>query len=68
MKELGKLNERSGVSPPYIVLSTTGSIARESTICFKRFDDAIAEKRKLPYSPIMVQILIALIRSAIRAI
>ena len=36
-----------------LVLSTTGGMARESTICFKRFDDAIAEKRKLPYSQVM---------------
>ena len=36
-----------------LVLLTTGGMARESTICFKRFADAIAEKRKLPYSQVM---------------
>ena len=69
MKESGKLNE--GVFIP-LVLSTTGGMAKESTMFFKRMADAIAEKRKLPYSKVMgwlrCRISFALIRSAIRAI
>ena len=47
-------------------------MAKESTMFFKRMADAIAEKRKLPYSKVMgwlrCRISFALIRSAIRAI
>ena len=41
-----------GVFTP-LVLSTTGGIARECTVFFKRVADAIAEKRKLHYSQVM---------------
>ena len=51
-----------------LVLSTTGGMARESTICFKRFDDAIAKTALLQSDGLaQVQILFALIRSAIMA-
>ena len=47
-------------------------LAKEGTTFFKRIADAIAEKRKLPYSKVMgwlrCRISFALIRSAIRAI
>ena len=60
-----------GVFTP-LVLSTTGGMANECTIFFKRLADAIAEKRKLPYSQVMswlrCRISFALIRSAIMAI
>ena len=55
-----------------LVLSTTGGMAKESTVFFMRIADAIAEKRKLPYSKVMgwlwCRVSFALIRSAIRAI
>ena len=60
-----------GVFTP-LVLSTTGGMARECTVFFKRVADAIAEKRKLHYSQVMgwlrCRTSFALIRSAIMAI
>ena len=41
-----------GVFTP-LVLSTTGDMARECTVFFKRVADAIAERRKLHYSKVM---------------
>ena len=55
-----------------LVLLTTGGLARESTIFFKRLADATAEKRKLHCSQVMGwlhgRISFALIKSANRAI
>ena len=60
-----------GVFTP-LVLSTTGGMARECMVFFKRVADAIAEKRKLHYSQVMgwfrCRTSFALIRSAIMVI
>ena len=56
----------------FLVLLTTGGMARECTFFFERVADAIAEKRKLHYSQVMgwlrCRTSFALIRSAIMAI
>ena len=41
-----------GVFTP-LVFSSTGGLARECTIFFKRLADILAEKKKLPYSEVM---------------
>ena len=62
--------ERGAFTP--LVLSTTGGMARECTIFYKRLADRLAEKRKTNYSLMMrwlrCRISFALLRSAIRAL
>ena len=62
--------ERGAFTP--LVLSTTGRMARECTIFYKRLADRLAEKRKTNYSLMMrwlrCRISFALLRSAIRAL
>ena len=60
-----------GVFTPLVFLST-GGMARECTIFFKRLADILAEKKKIPYSQVMYwvrcRISFALLRSSIMAI
>ena len=62
--------ERGAFTP--LVLSTTGGMARECTIFYKRLADWLAEKRKTNYYLMMrwlrCRISFALLRSAIRAL
>ena len=62
--------ERGAFTP--LVLSTTGGMARECTVFYKRLADRLAYKRKTNYSLVMTwlrcRISFALLRSAIRAL
>ena len=62
--------ERGAFTP--LVLSTTGGMARECTVFYKRLADRLANKRKTNYSLVMTwlrcRISFALLRSAIRAL
>ena len=62
--------ERGAFTP--LVLSTTGGMARECTVFYKRLADRLADKRKTTYSLVMTwlrcRISFALLRSAIRAL
>ena len=60
-----------GVFTP-LVFASTGGMARECTIFFKRIADTLSDKKQIPFSQIMYlircRISFALLRSAVRAI
>ena len=62
--------ERASFTP--LVFSSTGGMAKESTIVFKRIADILADKKKMHFSKIMYMIRckvsFALVQSAVRAI
>ena len=62
--------ERASFTP--LVFSSTGGMAKECTVVFKRLADMLTEKKKMPFSNMMFliqcKISFALLRSAIRAI
>ena len=62
--------ERASFTP--LVFSSTGGMAKESTIVFKRIADILADKKKVHFSKIMYMIRckvsFALVRSAVRTI